>query len=169
MRVCQYLQAPAGHPNCPHGPATPDLSQTRYDAPGDLKKPIITASTVEPGSSSFTLKTRIANLSSLPSERALIVSLRPANATNAVSPNAGKPVSSLNLPKSASDAPQSFALDFQVPDKMPPGSYDVMLAMAAPPDAKGKPGFTPVSCGGGISKAASCFAGKIDVPPAKTR
>ena len=169
VRVCQYLQAPAGQPNCPHGPATPDLSQTRYDAPGDLKKPIITVSTVEPGASAFTVKTRIANLSSLPSERALTVSLRPTNASGPISPSMNKPLANLDLPKSASDAPQPLTLNFQVPDQTPPGSYDVMLAIGAPPDAKGRPGFTPMSCGGGISKAASCFAGKIDVPPAKPR
>ncbi|MBC8037438.1 MAG: family 16 glycosylhydrolase, partial [Rhizobiales bacterium] len=171
IRVCQYLQAPAGRPNCPRGPVTPDLSQTSYNAPADLKKPIIAASTVEPGPSSFTLKTQIANLSSLPSERALTVSLRPGNANSPIGPNASKSalLANLNLPKSASDAPQSFALNFQVPDRTPPGSYDVMLAIDAPPDAKGNLGFTPVSCPGGISKAASCSVGRIDVPAGKSR
>lgn len=169
VRVCQYLPAPAGHPNCPRGPVTPDLSQTRYDAPADLKKPIIAASTIEPGPTSFTLKTQIANLSSLPSERPLTVSLRPANAESPIGPNASAPVANLNLPKSTSDAPQSFDLNFQVPGKMPPGSYDVILAIGAPPDAKGKPGFTPVSCAGGVSKAASCQAGRIDIPAGKSR
>jgi hypothetical protein len=169
VRVCQYLQAPAGRPNCPRGPVTPDLSQTRYDAPADLKKPIIAASTIEPGPTSFTLKTQIANLSSLPSERPLTVSLRPANAESPIGPNASAPVANLNLPKSTSDAPQSFDLNFQVPGKMPPGSYDVILAIGAPPDAKGKPGFTPVSCAGGVSKAASCQAGRIDIPAGKPR
>jgi hypothetical protein len=71
----------------------------------------------------------------------------------------------LDLPKSASDAPQAFALNFSIPDQTPPGRYDVMLAIAAPPDTKG--GFTPVSCAGGIAKAAFCLAGKIDVPAGK--
>jgi len=167
VRVCQYLQAPAGRPNCPRG--TPDLSQISYDAPPDLKKPLIAASTVEPAQSplSFMLKTRIANLSSLPSARPLTVSLRPTNVDSSIGPKANGPLASLDLPKITSDAPQSFALNFQVPDQMPPGSYDVMLAIAAPPDAKGKPGFTPVSCANGISKAASCSAGRIDVPSGK--
>lgn len=167
VRVCQYLQAPAGRPNCPRGPATPDLSQTSYDAPPDLKKPLIAASTVEPGPSSFALKTRIANLSSLPGARSLTVSLRSTDANSPLHANA--PLASLELPKSASDAPQSFALNFEVPDQVPPGKYDVVLAIAAPPDAKGKPGFTPVSCAGGIIKAASCSVGRIDVPTGKPR
>jgi beta-glucanase (GH16 family) len=165
VRVCQYLQAPAGRPSCPRGPSTPDLAQTRYDAPPDLKKPVIAASAVEPAQapSSFVLKTRIANLSSLPGERALTLGLRPANA---VGPNADKPASlaGLTLPKTASDAPQSLSLNFSIPDQTPAGVYDVLLAIAAPPDAKGKPGFTPLSCGGTIPKAASCLAGKITVP-----
>ena len=61
-------------------------------------------------------------------------------------------------------APQSFAVNFTVPEQVPAGRYDVMLAIPAPPDAKGNPGFTPVSCAGGIAKAASCLAGKIDIP-----
>jgi len=171
VRVCQYLQAPAGRPSCPRGPSTPDLGQTSYDAPADLKKPLIAASTVEPGPSSFALKTRIANLSSLSGERALTVSLRPANTNSGAGLNTKKPapVANLVLPKSTSDAPQPLALNFQVPDQTPPGSYDVMLAIAAPPDGKGKPGFTPLSCAGGISKAASCSAGTIDVPAGKPR
>jgi len=171
IRVCQFLRAPAGRPNCPRGSATPDLSQISYDAPADLKKPLIAASTVEPGSSSFALKTRIANLSSLPDERALTVSLRPTNTGGPIGSDAGRlgPLASLDLPKSASDASQSFALNFRVPDQVPPGSYDVMLAISAPPDAKGKPGFTPLSCAGGIPKAKFCAAGKIEVPGGERR
>jgi hypothetical protein len=173
VRVCQYLQAPAGQPNCPRGPSTPDLAQTSYAAPPDLKKPLIAASVVEPvqAPSSFMLKTRIGNLSSLPGERALTLSLRPANANNPVSPNAAKfaPLASLALPKSASDAPQSLSLNFSIPDQTRAGSYDVLLAIAAPPDAKGRPGFTPLSCGDTIPKAAFCVAGKITVPRGEPR
>jgi hypothetical protein len=75
----------------------------------------------------------------------------------------------LDLPKSASDAPQSLAMNFSIPDQTPAGSYDVLLAITAPPDAKGKPGFTPLSCGATIPKAAFCVAGKITVPGGKPR
>ena len=163
VRVCQYLQAPGGRPNCPQGPSMPELSQTRYDAPSDLKKPLIAASAVEPAQGSYVLKTRIENLSSLPSGRALTLSLRPVHAGNSTSLQQDRPLARLDLPEKASDAPQSFALSFSVPDQVPPGRYDVILAIAAPPDAKGRPGFTPVSCAGGIAKAASCVAGKIDI------
>jgi beta-glucanase (GH16 family) len=172
VRVCQYLQVPNGRPDCPRSSSTPDLSHVSYVASADLKKPFIAASTVEPASgerkaesgSPFLLKTRISNLTSLPSVRALTVSLRPANA------NGSKTVATLDLPKSAllSDAPQSFAISFSVPEQMPPGTYDVMLSIAAPPNTEGagKPGFTPVSCGGGtmMPKVPSCLAGNIDVP-----
>ncbi|MEO8301996.1 MAG: glycoside hydrolase family 16 protein [Rhizomicrobium sp.] len=171
VRVCQYLQAPGGHPNCPRGPVTPDLGQTSYVAAPDLKKPVIAAGTVEPAQdkSAFVLKTRIANLSSLPSERALTLNLRPANGPTSPGPNRQTPLASLDLPKSASDAPQAFSLNFSVPGQMPAGSYDVMLAIGAPPDAKGRPGFTPLSCAAGISKATSCPVGRIDVPAGKPR
>jgi beta-glucanase (GH16 family) len=172
IRVCQYLQAPRGRPNCPHGPSTPDLSQTSYVSPPDLKKPLVAASKVEPASGqksalSYVLKTRIANLTSLPSARALTVSLRPSNASGAapIKPDA---LATLDLPSSAlsSDAPQAFALDFSVPGDTPPGAYDVMLSIAAPPDAPHTTGITPISCGGDakIPKATSCLAGKIDIP-----
>jgi hypothetical protein len=66
-----------------------------------------------------------------------------------------------------SDAPQSFVLKFSVPQQMPAGSYDVMLAIAPPANAQGKASFTPVSCGGDVRKAAACSAGKIEVSGGK--
>ncbi len=171
IRVCQYQQTPSGRPNCPHGPSTPDLSQTSYVAPVDLKKPLVAASKVEPASGqksplSYVLKTRIANLTSLPSVRALTVSLRPTNASRP-GPIKSDALATLDLPSSAlsSDAPQSFAIDFAVPGDTPPGGYDVMLSIAAPPDAPHTTASTPISCGDArIPKATSCLAGKIDIP-----
>ena len=170
VRVCQFLPAPAGRPTCPRGPFTPDLSQISYAAAPDLKKPLIAASAVDPAGgardpSSYVLKTRIANLSSLPSLRPITVSLRSAKD--------GKPVrvASLDLPGSAllSDAAQPFAIAFSVPPQVPAGSYDVMLSIAAPPNAPKTTGFTPVSCAGAvmIPKATFCMVGKIDIAGGK--
>ncbi len=174
VRVCQYLQAPTGHPSCPRSPATPDLGQVKYTAPADMKKPVIRDGTVGPApvtddqkpeaASSFLVRTQISNLSSLPSARSITVSLRPAAA------NGSQEVATSALPQSAllSAAPQSFAINFSVPDQMQAGRYDVLLGIAAPSDAGSgkKPGFTPVTCGMGmpIPKAASCLVGTVDVP-----
>lgn len=175
VRVCQFLPAPGGKPGCPQGPSTPDLRQIHYDAPGDIKRPRIVASKVErlEGQSGYALKTQIADLSSLPSARRLVVSLRPADASGTVplGPNANKQstAASQDMDEKAlrSDAPQAFVLNFQA-DQLPSGAYDVMLSMPAPPGTPGKAGFTPLACGNAISKAIFCPVGRINVQDGKT-
>jgi beta-glucanase (GH16 family) len=168
VRVCQYLHTPVGHPGCPHGGSTPDLGGTRYDYSPDMKKPIVSGSVVEPAQptagrdmpTAFRLKTKISDLSSLPSARPLLVTLQASGG------GSSRPVATFDMPASTllSDPPQDFSVAFPVPGDLPPGGYDVLVSVGAPA-IDGKQASTPLTCGGErpVPKAASCFAGKINV------
>jgi beta-glucanase (GH16 family) len=142
VRVCQFAEKPQPG-DCPRGPFTPDLSNIRYSAPGDIARPVLRPFLNPRDKNGTKLGVAIEGASALTSPHFLIGFLR-APGSNDMRPlgSTALPLSGLGREQGAGGA-QLVELD--VNKKLSPTDGAVMLGLASKADA-GPTETIPVFC-----------------------